>query len=179
MARKKPRCVLCDASPVIALHEADAWGAFISAYAVVLPETVVSEVHYHSRDEYTDDRVPIDLSGDIASGAIRMVSATTGDLLALHGRLDGTLELHAGESEALALLASHEEFEEHAFCASDKVAIEVACLIGIGERCLSLEELLEAIGHRRTLGHEMKKAYMDEWKRKGSELRVTGTGLRH
>lgn len=178
MARKKPRCVLCDASPVIALHEAGAWGAFILAYAVVLPETVVSEVHYHSRDEYTGDRVPVDLNGDIASGAITVASATTEDLLALHGRLDGTLELHDGESEALALLTSCEEFEEHTFCASDHVAIEVACLVGIGERCLSLEELLEAIGHRKTLSHEMKKAWMDEWKRKGSELRVTGTGLR-
>lgn len=175
----KPRCVLLDATPILALHATDAWDAFVAAYDVVVPEIVAAdEALFHSRDGLTGFSQPIDLTGDIENKRITIASATTEDLLRLNGLLDGTFDIHDGEREALALMLCREEYEEIVFCCGDRAAIYVACVIGCGERCLSLEELLQLVGHSRTLSHPMTKAFMDAHTRRGSEYRITGIGLR-
>jgi hypothetical protein len=175
----KPRCVLLDATPIIALHATDAWGPFIAAYDVVVPEIVATnEALFHSRDGLTGFSHPIDLAADIENGRIITASATTEDLLRLNELLDGTFDIHDGEREALALMLCREEYEEIVFCCGDRAAVYVACIIGCGERCLSLEELLQLAGQSRTLNHPMTKAFMDTHTRQGSEYRITGVGLR-
>jgi len=176
----KPRCVLLDATPILALQATDAWDAFTAAYEVVVPEIVAAnEALFHSRDGLTGFSQSIDLAADIESGRISIASATVDDLLRLNELLDGTFDIHDGEREALALMLCREEYEDIAFCCGDRAAVYVACIIGCGDRCRSLEELLQLVGQSRTLGHSMTEAFMDTHTRQGSEYRITGVGLRH
>ena len=100
------------------------------------------------------------------------------DLTRLSDMLDGTFDIHDGEREALALMLCREEYEEHAFCCGDRAAVYVACIIGCGERCRSLEELLQLVGQSRRLAHSMTKAFMDTHTKQGSNYRITRVGLR-
>ena len=87
------------------------------------------------------------------------------------------IELHAGELEALALLTLDERYVEHVFCSADGAAIEAACMVGLSDRCGSLEELLAMAGLGRAVPWRFSKGFMDEHKREGSTRAITGFGL--
>jgi len=177
----KPKCVILDAGPVIALHSAGVWDQFCDRYDVVISEIVADdEALWHSRDEVTGARITINLREDEAKGLVAIEAATTGELLSLTSRFDDVFVggLHDGELEALALLVERQDFEETIFCAGDGAAIQAAVMVGMDERCDSLESMLDSIGLSKTLDWPFTKEFHDRHRREGLDNRLSGLGLR-
>jgi len=175
---RRPRCLILDAGPIIALHEFGIWGVFCERFEVVVPRIVLEdEALFHSRDEVTGFGETIALADDVAEGRILVDSVSLEELAVVAATFSAALELHAGELEALALLTLHEEFIEHVFCTADSAAIQGACLLGIAERCESLQELLAAVGLRKSLPWRFTREFMARNKREGGERRITGFGM--
>jgi hypothetical protein len=163
---------------VIGLHELGAWDAFLARYEVVLPQSVIDdEALFHSADAESGRHQRIDLASHVASGKVAVASADSGDLVAVASRFSAAIDLHAGELEALALLTLHEGFAEHVFCSADGAAIEAACMVGLSDRCESLEELLALAGLSKPVQWRFSKDFMERHKREGGARAVTGYGL--
>lgn len=147
----RQRCVLLDAVIVIHLHELGVWDDFIEKYDVTLPETVVREAAYHSLDELTGNRSGIDLSSHVEQGRITVLSAVPDELAYVGAKLPSWLIIDPGETEAIALLSTEADLEDCAFCTADQAAVKAAVMIGISERCESLELLLSRVGMTKSL----------------------------
>lgn len=180
MGKRRPRCLILDAGPVIGLHELGVWGAFLERYEVALPQSVVDdEALFHSVDAAGGMHQSIDLASHVASGKVTVASADSGDLVTVASRFSAAIDLHAGELEALALLTLHEEFAEHVFRSADGAAIEAACMVGLSDRCDSLEKLLALAGLGRPVHRRFSQDFMERHKREGGSRAVTGYGLAH
>ncbi len=131
--------------------------------------------------ELTMDSATAESAGDAAgsSGLWQVIvgSANSSELGAVSSLFTAAIELHAGELEALALLTRHGEFADHVFCSADGAAIQAACMIGLSERCESLEVLLAAVGLGRPVQWRFRKSFMERHKRQGGARAVTGYGL--
>ncbi|MDY0340545.1 MAG: hypothetical protein RBS17_04970 [Coriobacteriia bacterium] len=176
----KPKCVLLDAGPIIALHAGEVWTVFCERFDVVVPETVAdNEALWHSKDEVTGARTTINLRADEDSGRLRIESATSSELLGLAARFDDAFAtgLHEGELEGLALLTERDTFEDTIFCAGDGAAIQAAVMVGLDERCESLEALLESVGLVKPLEWPFTRGFHDRHRREGLDNRLSGLGL--
>lgn len=178
MSSSRPVCLVLDAGPVIGLHELGAWGAFVRAYTVVVPQLAVDdEALFHSADAATGHRESIDLAADAKDGRILVAAASLNALARVMSRFTAAMELHDGELEALALLTECEGYQQHVFCSADGAAIEAACMLGLADRCLSLDELLAKAGLGRKLAWRYSRRFTEEHKREGGKRAVTGFGL--
>ena len=176
----KPKCVLLDAGPIIALHATGVWSKFCERFDVVVPETVADdEALWHSKDEVTGARAAIDLRADEGSGRIRIEGASSSELLGLVGRFDDAFAagLHEGELEGLALLTGRDTLEDAFFCAGDGAAIQAAVMVGLDERSDSLEALLDSVGLAKTLDWPYTRAFHDRHRRQGLDNKLSGMGL--
>lgn len=177
----KPKCILLDAGPVIALHQTGVWGEFCGRYDVIVAETVADdEALWHSKDELTGARTAIRLRDDEAAGLIAIEGASSTELLAVTSRFDDVFAggLHEGELEALALLVERGGFEDTVFCAGDGAAIQAAVMIGLDERCESLESLLKSAGLSKSLEWPFTAEFYERHRREGLDNRLNGLGLR-
>jgi hypothetical protein len=170
--------LILDAGPIIGLHELGAWKTFVERYEVVVPQLVLDdEALFHSKDAITGLSQPIDLASDVAAGRVLVGSAGLTAFSRVASRFTDAIELHDGELEALALLTQDEHDVEHAFCSADGAAIEGACMLGLTDRCMSLEELLGIVGLGRQVSWRFTKGFTERHKREGGERAVTGFGL--
>jgi hypothetical protein len=174
-----PRCLVLVAGPVIGLHELGIWEAFVTRYEVVNPQTVYDgEASFHSGVETTAERLTIDLSADVVVGRVEVAEAGLGAIADVSARFSGAIELHAGELEALALLTMDADYDEHVFCTGNGAALQGACLLGLAERCESVEGLVGYGGMSREVPWPLSEAFMDKHKREGSARAITGHGLK-
>lgn len=163
---------------MIGLHELGVWGTFLERYEVVLPQSVYEdEALFHSTDVDSGFSQPIDLAAQVAAGQLAVACADFSAVGRVSSRFNEAIELHAGELEALALLTLDEAFTEHVFCSADGAAIEAACMVGLSDRCESLEDLLAMGGLGRAVPGRFSKGFMDKHKREGGARAVTGFGL--
>lgn len=174
----RTRCVLLDANVVIAVHELGVWDQLIARCEVFAPETVVEESRFHSRD-LVGFSEPIDLRGAAAAGRISILSASAADVVSLQRRFaPWFLELvHPGELEAIALLLAG-NCAEMCFCTGDGGAIRAATLLGLAERCVALDRLLESTGLSKKVRREFTSAFLEHMREEAREDRITGRGLR-
>jgi hypothetical protein len=179
VSKSRPHCLILDAGPIIGLHELGAWAPFLERYEVVIPQLVLDdEALFHSKDAATGLSQPIDLASDVRAGRVVVGSAGLAVFSRVASRFTDALELHDGELEALALLTQDDIYVEHVFCSADGAAIEGACMLGLTERCASLEELLGMVGLGRAVSWRFSKKFTDLHKREGGERAVAGFGLR-
>jgi hypothetical protein len=169
---------MLDAGPIIGLHDLGIWSEFTQRYEVVIPQVVCEdEALFHSRDDATGDRALIDLRDDIADGRVRLAAADMDVVARTSKRFSAAIELHAGELEALSLLNAVPGYEEHVFCTGDGAAIQAACLLGLSERCESVEVLLRLVGLGREVPWWLSKRFMEHHKQEGGKRLITGFGL--
>ena len=171
------RCVLLDANVVIALHAAGLWDRLVVSCEVIVPETVAEESRFHSVD-LGGFSSPIDLYAEAEAERIELVSASAQDVLDIQAHFASWfLDLvHPGELESLAVLLSP-ELTECEFCTADAAAIRAAALLGLGERCVCLKELLDGIGLGRDLGKQFRPEFLGQFLEAGRTDRLRGFGL--
>ena len=158
-----PLLLLLDADVVIETHRLDVWEALINRSRVACSATVVrDEVLFYRRDQSS---VPtsLNLQGLVAAGRITMLEATTDDLCQLaaivtHDVLEG---LHAGESEALALLLGGKA-KDHLFCSGDRAALRTLALLGLSQYGTSLEKVLQSLGLTKRLPENLTERFFRE-----------------
>lgn len=169
----KPRCILLDAGPIIGLHEHGLWDQFTQVFEVVVPEIICEqEALFHSVDSLSGFSEPIRLPKDAEDRRIDVASASGEAIMVVNHEVSRFVEIHDGETEALALLTQDSAYAEHVFCAADGAAFQAAALLGIGERCRSLEELLGMMGLTKNLEPKYTKQFADAHKKRGAEYRV-------
>jgi len=144
---------------------------------VVVPQLVLDdEALFHSKDAITGLSQPIDLAGDVGAGRVLVAAASLTTISRVASRFTDAIELHDGELEALALLTQDEDYDEHVFCSADGAAIEGACMLGLTDRCMSLEELLGMVGLGRQVPWRFTKGFAERHKSEGGERAITGFG---
>ena len=174
----KPKLFLLDAGPVIGLHELGLWHEVLRRAQVVVP-SIVAEQEAEFWDAGDGVGHPIDLHADAKAGHLQIACADTADIIAILARLDHVVQqsVHAGEAEALALLACWDS-EKPELCTADGAAVRAACLLGLADRVVSLEVVLRRIGlGPPPLRAKYSDAKVRGWVAKGRQMRIRGEGL--
>lgn len=160
------------------MHADGIWQRLTSACEIAVPETVVRESRFHSKD-LAGFSEPIDLWAQERAGTIAVLSGTAEDVLRVHGRFAGWfLELiQEGEIEALALLLFRDDLRAD-LCTGDGAAIQAAAMLGLGDKVVALEEVLRELGLSRALDHQFTREFAKKALREGASNLVRGFGIK-
>ena len=168
----KSRLVLLDANIVIQLFESGIWEQLIARFDIVLAQTVVDESDHYRDDDFA---IEIELQPYIDCKQVSVLSLTPSQVNAYCDRFDSTYieKLDPGEAESLCLL---EQDAESLICSADAIVWRVLGNLGIGERGISVEEMLAKAGLGRTLPRQFTQAFRDHWTKKGFAEGMMGQG---
>jgi len=114
----------------------------------------------------------------VEQGRIKVLDVNASIVGTFHDKFDILYKaiVHDGEKETLAFLFDSPEY--WLVCAADKAVFRVLGLLGRGERGISLEEILKAIGQsRRDLEREYTKKYREKWTCIGQRDSIQDKGL--
>ena len=158
--------LLCDAVIVIEAHTSGVWEPLTQRCRIAVPGVVVEESRYF-RDAASGQRKKILLKKAVAEGTVERFDASAEEVddtkLALDRvTVDG---LHAGELEALALL--HLRDLTHWFCTAEEVATRALCHLGLHDRGVSLEQVLQECGLMKPLLPHFTERVFQQWRTRG------------
>lgn len=160
MPKSQPLVLILDADVVIECFRVSAWEPVICHSKVHIPSII-----YHQEVQFfrskSGSEVPINLSPYVQEDAIAVAEVTAQEQMAFQEKYAKVLrryEIHDGEREALILLEKP-PFESALVCSGDAAAIRLLAAIGLWERGISLEEILERTGHPKQLTANFRKDY--------------------
>jgi len=172
------KLLILDANVVILLHEFGAWSHFIARCEVHLARTVAEEeALFYERD---GDQLPIDLSENITNQTIRVFDVAISEIKRFREQFAPLYlgELDPGETESLAFLA--QSTESFLLSSGDAIVYRVLGLLSRSEQGISLEEVLDRIGLRRSkLPWPCQRAFREKYTKEGERDSILGRGLRH
>ena len=135
--------VIPDADVIIHLLEFGLWETIISQFRVQVPTTVAKkEVTHYSPQHDPSSKKYIDLTTETR---IEMIDPGVDDLTTTKSQIDRfstTREIHDGEFYCISAVYT-DPSSESLLCLKDAAAIYVSVLIGLKERLLSIEALLQ------------------------------------
>jgi len=170
--------LILDANVIILLHEFGAWSHFIARCEVHLARTVAEEeALFYERD---GDQLPIDLSENTTNQTIRVFDVAISDIKRFREQFDPLYlgELDPGETESLAFLV--QSTESFLLSSGDAIVYRVLGLLSRSEQGISLEEVLDRIGLRRSkLPWPCQRAFREKYTKEGERDSILGRGLRH
>jgi hypothetical protein len=167
------RLVLLDADVVIELFRLGIWDRLLGAVPVSLASTVVDEAgHYYDPD--TGAKRIIDLQPYISDGRVTVENGDVAEIVRIRDACK-LLELHIGELESMAVVAS----ADCHFCTADRAAAKAMVLLDLSEKALSLEGLLKRHGvqPKRKPRPHFSQAQMKSWLKEGGVLKVESAKL--
>lgn len=161
--------LLPDADVVIELHKLGYWKGVTSRYKIYIASTVLREVTHYEDD--SGNEIPIDLSGDIASGKVKESSASVQEVHDLLQRIPrDKIELHPGELESITIIANQSS-DVLKICAIDKATIKALSFLDLRDRAISFEEVLVSCGiwkkGDKVADHRLTKKRFEDWSREG------------
>ena len=173
---KRLSLLLLDANVVIYLFELGIWDRVLSFCDIHLARTVFDEAQFYEDDQ--GGKHPFDLSSYVDNKAIAAFDVLPSQMQAFFEQFDPVYleKLDAGEAESLAYLLTASD--EMLICSADKIVFRVLGNIDRSTQGISLEEVLQKIGHGRRLRACFGKAYRDTWTAKGVEERLRGFGTK-
>jgi len=147
--------VLVDTNVIIEAHRTGTWAALVGAYGVATVDDCVTETQtgYHRRN-------PEQLinARDLRASLAAVHNVADSDRAKFAVRISG-ITLDRGEESLWA--HALERVGTWFLCGPDRASLRVAVQLGLRERLVSLEELLEKAGHRPK--HKLRPAYGREW----------------
>ena len=163
----KLHLIILDANVIIECFKLGIWKALTDKYKVHITSIVLhSEVYFFEDAE--GNRVDINLESDISNKVILQLEATPEQIVALKDLVNPNFldRIDDGEAEAIALLKTG-DFDEFRYCTGDTRAIMALSSLGIGSLGVSLEELLDPLGHAKKVANS---SYTKEaFKKKSAE----------
>lgn len=163
--------VLVDTNVVIEAHRTGTWSALVGAYLVETVEDCVAETQTGYQARRREHRIEL---GELKAslGAVHEVTDRERAELAL---CIGGIALDRGEESlwAHAVARTGSWF----FCGPDRASLRAGVRLGLRDRLVAMEELLDRAGHRPR--RELRPAYTREWMARAvSEMVVAETGAR-
>jgi len=159
-----------DADAVIGLHAFGIWNETTACCNITLTDLVAEdECQFYDSEA---GRVYFDLKPDIDSGRVTVVATSVASIQQFQARFKPNYisALHEGETTCISWLSSSST--EVKFCTGDNYAWRVFGALGMSERALPLETLLDLIGLRRKkLSVQFTQAYCQSNLSKGVQDR--------
>jgi hypothetical protein len=165
--------ILLDANAIIGFHELGVWDQIVKQHEVYIPSIVLrSEVFWY--EDSKGWRHEIDLVSAVGN-TIKELECTPEELEGFSSRYNRSFlpEIHAGESEALAIL---EKQADILFCTCDKAALVVLGFAGLSERGISFEHLMQKTGLAKPLAKKHTQFFFEEHVGVGQRLRIEHFG---
>jgi hypothetical protein len=171
----KLKLLILDANVVIRLHELNLWQTVTAECEVYLSRIVIDDEvkYYHGRDR---DQL-VDLSPDVQAGRLHVFDVEMDDIKRFQDRFDPTYveRLDAGEAESLAHMLRSQE--EYLISSADSIVYKVLGNLNMAEQGISLEEILQKIGHGLADSlWQYSKAFREKWTQEGQRDAITGLG---
>ncbi|MEK6756471.1 MAG: hypothetical protein AABZ02_10010 [Bacteroidota bacterium] len=157
---------LLDADVVIKFLELGIFDRLVKSHEVHVTPTVVEEVKYFYRD---DEQVFVDFRREyIATGLVRESSATADEIKNILLRIPPLKRqvIHDGELESLAVLVREMDL---ILCTFDSVAIRSLPFLGVDERAISAERLLQVSGLTLSPAHKLDPRLSEDYFRNNLE----------
>ena len=161
--------VFVDANVIIQAHRTKSWAALVGAYRIETVEDCVTETQTGFSRRKPEDQIA-------ASELIKSLAAV--HQVTNEKRVE--LALRIGD---IALDRGEESLWAHAFqqsgmwflCGPDRASLRAGFILGFRDRLVSLEELLQKVGHRTRTA--LNPAYTKKWlARVMSEIAVAEMG---
>ena len=171
------KLLLFDANVVIELHRLGLWGKVIDQCDIYLTRTVA----YDESQFWEDDcgqRYYFDLNNDIENGKIECIDISNLQLSKFFAKFSPVYleKLDPGEAESLALLVLRQE--KWLISSADIIVYKVLGSLAMGDRGVSLEEVLISIGMKRNdLDWQYTRRFREKYTKKGERDGITGLGL--
>ena len=168
--------LLLDANVVIHLFASGIWERLVESCDIQLARTVMGESHFYEDEQ--GQRVDFDLAPYEENGAIQVFDVPISDVQTFLDRFDSTYveRLDPGETESLAYLLKAPEAA--VICSADGIVYRVLGNLDLGERGLSLEEVLRQVGLGRKLPWQFTFTFRQQRTAQGVTERLHGTGSR-
>jgi hypothetical protein len=170
--------LVLDAGVVIKLFELRLWDQVVKQCDVHLSKVVAEqEVQFHSPTDADPHGQPIDLSGDIAESRVQVFECSLSQVVSFKNRFDQNYaqDLDPGELESLAWLFSHQQ--DCRICSGDAIVYRVLGVTGREDQGVSLQEILDRIGHSKNLAWQYTKEFREQKSKAGSVDRLQDRGL--
>ena len=173
---KTIRLLLLDANIVLELHRLKLWSGVTGRCEVLLARTVLDESQFFEDD--CGSQQGIKLGPEINSGHVRIIDVPLTAVSLFQRRFRPTYleRLDPGELESLAHLV--EVDQDCSISSADKIVWRTLGALRLGERGLSLEEILSRIGQSQRLAEPFTKRYRDKWTRTGFDEGLRGEATR-
>ena len=142
MASRPRQVVYVDTNVVIEATRTGCWKALVQAFEIRTVEEVRRESATKPKD--TRDYVAVDMA--FFDGNVTVEKVTARDVLLAQATAPGVASLDPGERDLLAKVA--QVSGAIILTTGDKAAVKSACLLGLSERLVSLEELASKSGSR-------------------------------
>jgi len=146
------RLWLLDADVVIKFLEIDVFDKLAELHVLHAASSVIAEVQYYRR---SDKKIPINFRQQyINTGAVIESTAAIEEIQSVLKWLPPLKReaIHAGEMESLAILVREEALT---LCTFDAAAIRTLPFLGMTERAISAEQLLNVSGLTLASGHKL------------------------
>lgn len=162
-----------DANVIIYLHEIGLWKAFAKRFEVYVSATVANEVSFYPGE--FGKQIPINLKNEKINILEMNVTEAKRMVYSIIDKFTGP-DIHLGEIESIALMMK-KQYENLKLCTGDGAAIKAACLLGIKDRTISLEEAMTQGGMKKKIKNQYTKKTMKKWKKRGETDFIQGVGL--
>ena len=168
--------LLFDACIIIGAHELGVWDSLIQQCTVTITSTVNQEADFWY--DAHGERHEVNLNKDISAKKINCVNVPLSQVSDFCKKFGPTYldRMDPGEAESLAYLSFS---REHWLIASaDSHVFKVLGSLGLGERGISLEEILQKIGLGRDVDWKYSMEFQKKYTMKGEQDGITGLGLK-
>lgn len=173
----KFRFLLFDAGVIIGAFEFGVWSQLIQRCDITITRTVKDQEVYYWTDKQGVEHA-IDLNDDVEAGRITCVDVPLAQVENFREKFAPSYldRMDAGEADSLAYLFFSKE--EWLIASTDSHVFKVLGCLHLGERGLSLEEILQKIGLGRVVEDKYSKGFKRKYTLWGEQDGIRDFGLR-
>ena len=166
--------LLLDTGIIIGAHELGVWDHLIQRCEVTITSTVKDEANFWY-DEH-GVRCEINLDGNVKAERIKCVDVPLSQVADFCEKFGPTYleRMDPGEADSLAYLFSSEE--KWRIASADSHVFKVLGFLGLGERGISLEEILNKVGLKRGVHWKYSRMFRERYTAMGKQDGITGIG---
>ena len=151
--------MLLDADVVIRLFELGIWDKLVTGTRITLAQQVFDQAQHYYEPE-TMARKCINLQPYLDEARIDVLDCEAQEVAPVRSQCCKFADLHPGELESLAIL--NRTGNDALFCTADRGAIRAAVMLDLTEKVISLEQLLQRVGLKRSFTDKEDQQFSEQ-----------------